>query len=194
MSTEKPPCPQYQTDAELLKDFLEKVSKAYTCLIFICYKQIIPSMQRSHFYVKDEVEDIVMSALAEVIQKTSGFNSVRSLLWTISTRRLIDWIRKRCRRDEDGKAVQLQTSGINWDIFENVYLQSDFIMTLEFEDRFRHYLLTLTPREAEVLQLLIDGQTEEQIAVILGISVGAVHNIKTRILAKFREFFGDSLD
>jgi RNA polymerase sigma factor (sigma-70 family) len=189
MSTDKPPCPHYQTDAELLKAFLEKLDKAYKCLLYICYKQIIPSLERKHFYVKDDVEDIVIGALAEVIQKTAGFDSVKSLLWTISTRRLIDWIRKRCRRDLDGKPVIIQDPVDNWDVYENRYLVSDLFMTIEFENRYRLFLETLTPREREVLQLLYEGQNEETIAVMLGISPASVNNLKTRILTKYRDFF-----
>jgi RNA polymerase sigma factor (sigma-70 family) len=190
MSIDKPPCPAYKTDAELLKDFLAKLDKAYKCLLFICYRQIIPSLERKHFHIKDDVEDIVISALAEAIQKTDGFDSVRSLLWTISTRRLIDWIRKRCRKDEDGKPFAILNPVDNWDLFENAYLASDLFMTIEFENRYRIFLGTLTARENEVLQLLYEGQTEETIGMMLGLVPASVNNLKSRILGKFHDFFG----
>ena len=189
MSTEKPPCPQYKTDAELLKEFLAKLDKAYNCMLFICYKQIIPSLERKHFYIRDEVEDIVIGALAEAIQKTAGFDSVKSLLWTISSRRLIDWIRKRCRKDEEGKPIILQNPVDNWDLFENLYLTSDLSMTIEFEDKYRLFLTMLTPKEREVLKLLYEGQTEETIAMMTGVTTGTIGNLKTRILTKYRDFF-----
>ena len=47
----------------------------------------------------------------------------------------------------------------------------------------------LTPKEREVLKLLYEGQTEETIAMMTGVTTGTIGNLKTRILTKFRDFF-----
>lgn len=188
MSTEKPPCPGYKTDAELLKDFLKQLDSAYKCLIYICDYQIIPSLERKNYRIQSDIQDIVMGALAELIQKTAVFESVRALLWTISTRRVIDWIRKRCSRDEDGNIIVYETGGDNWTLFENLFLGADPILNIEFEDRFRLFLKTLTPRELEVLEFLHQGQNEETIAAMLGIKGDAVNNLKTRVRKKLLDF------
>ena len=189
MSTEKPPCPTYKTDAELLKDFLQKLDSAYKCLIFICYNQIIPSLERKNFRIQNHIEDIVIGALTEVIQKTMVYDSVRALLWTISSRRVIDWIRKRCTRDAEGNVIVHEPGTDNWTLFENIFLDSEPILNIEFEDKFRIFIETLTPREKEVLELLYEGKTEEVIAVMLGVQVGAINNLKTRIKKSYKDFF-----
>ncbi len=190
MSTEKPPCPRYKTDAELLKDFLQKLDSAYRCLIYICYNQIIPSLERKNFRFQNHIEDIVIGALTEVIQKTMVYDSVRALLWTISSRRVIDWIRKRCSQDEDGNVIVHEPGSDNWALFESLFLDSDLILHIEFEDKFRVFLDTLTPREKEVLELLYEGKTDDVIAVMLGVQVGAINNLKTRIKTRYKDFFG----
>ena len=190
MSTAKPPCPGYQTDAELLKAFIEKLQPAYKCLLYICYNQIIPSLRRKNFRIQEDIEDIVIGALTEVILKTEVYGSVKRLLWTISCARVIDWIRKRASYNEDGDVVVKEVGSDNWSLFETLLINADPMLLIEFEDKYRFFLEKLTPREKEVLELLSEGKSVEVIAAMLGISVGAVGNIITRIKNEFNDFFG----
>jgi len=190
MSTAKPPCPGYQTDAELLKAFIEKLQPAYKCLLYICYNQIIPSLRRKNFRIQEDIEDIVIGALTEVILKTEVYGSVKRLLWTISCARVVDWIRKRASYNEEGHVVVKEIGGDNWDLFETLLISADPMLLIEFEDKYRFFLKELTPREKEVLELLSEGKSVEVIAAMLGISVGAVGNIITRIKNAFNDFFG----
>jgi len=190
MSTAKPPCPGYQTDAELLKAFIEKLQPAYKCLLYICYNQIIPSLRRKNFRIQEDIEDIVIGALTEVILKTEVYGSVKRLLWTISCARVIDWIRKRASYNEDGDVVVKEVGSDNWSLFETLLINADPMLLIEFEDKYRFFLEKLTPREKEVLELLSEGKSVEVIAAMLGISVGAIGNIITRIKNEFNDFFG----
>jgi hypothetical protein len=189
MSIEKPPCPGYKTDAELLKDFLEKLDKAYTCLLFICYRQIIPSLKRKNLQIQKDVEDIVMNALTEVIMKTEVYGSLRKLLWTVSSLRLIDWIRRFSSYDDAGEVIVREHTSDDWGVFESLFVQADPILDIEFEDEFRSFRKTLNEREEELLRLLSDGKTEEMIAAMMDLKPGYVDNLKSSIKASYRRFF-----
>ena len=77
-----------------------------------------------------------------------------------------------------------------WSLFETLLINADPMLLIEFEDKYRFFLEKLTPREKEVLELLSEGKSVEVIAAMLGISVGAVGNIITRIKNEFNDFFG----
>ncbi|MCF0060584.1 hypothetical protein MUK70_15175 [Dyadobacter chenwenxiniae] len=189
MSTEKPPCPEYNTDAELLKDFLEKLDKAYTCLLFICYRKIIPSLKRKNFQIEKDVEDIVMNALTEVVMKTEVYGSLKKLLWTVSSMRLIDWIRRFSSYDADGEVIVRENTTDNWGVFESLFVQADPILDIEFEDEFRSFRTTLNEREELLLRLLSEGKTEEMIATMMDLKPGYVDNLKSSVKRSYLKFF-----
>lgn len=189
MTVAKILCPGYKSEAELLKDFLEKVPSSYRCLLYICNNQIIPNLKRKYMHVQKDIDDIVLGALAEIIQKTGAYGSVKNLLWTASINRVKDWIRKLASYDERGDVSVKEVITDNWDGLENVLLKSEPVLEYDFEDQFRSFCTTLTERENEVLTLLSEGHTEEVIAVMMGIKVPTVNNLKTRVKEKYFEFF-----
>ena len=42
----------------------------------------------------------------------------------------------------------------------------------------------LSPREREVLQLVVEGKTSKEIAAVFGIKPASVHSYRSRIMAK----------
>ena len=45
-------------------------------------------------------------------------------------------------------------------------------------------LATLSPREREVLKLVVDGRTSKEIAQILGVRPGSIDTYRSRMMAK----------
>ena len=189
MTTEKRPCPEYKTDAELLEAFLKKLDKAYTCLLHICYTQIIPSLKRKNLPLQKDVEDIVINALTEVIVKTDVYGSLKQLLWTVSNLRLIDWIRRFASYDEEGDVIVKENTKENWGLFESLFIQADPIMEIAFEDEFRSFRRTLNDREEELLRLLSEGKTEEMIVIMMDVKAGTVDNLKSSVKRSYLRFF-----
>lgn len=45
-------------------------------------------------------------------------------------------------------------------------------------------LSRLSPREREVLKLVVDGKTSKEIAAVIGVKPASVHTYRSRIMAK----------
>ena len=102
----------------------------------------------------------------------------------------MDFVLKDISRDDllaNVRAVSSGESGIDQEFLQSVLRQLNESEKVQQTDPFE-LDEPLTPREIDVLQLLVEGLTNQAIAQVLGISTGTVKSYVQTILRKLECF------
>lgn len=167
--------------AELIRLAKDYDADALERLCTYAYARLYPYIYYRVSHAED-AEDLTSEVVLRMAKSLKGQKgSFRAWMYTIARNAVIDFYRKRAVRSE------VSISEMSHEISDKSRPLDKQILTHE---RLRQGLHELTEEQRQVVLLkFIEGYTNEEIAKIMGKSVGAVKLLQFRALKTLREFF-----